>query len=120
MNVLVLEDDKMLRKALAFHLLELGHSVTAASNGKEALDLVAQNRSIDLIICDVMTPVLSGPSFILSLKKYFPKKLPPVIIITNVKEGEDFLKKIEIPYDHFISKPIDFDKLGQMITKFKK
>ena len=117
MNVLLLEDDKMLRKALAFHLLERGHTVTAAANGQEALDLVERYRKVDLIICDVMTPVLSGPSFILSLKKFFPKKLPPIVIITSVKEGEEFLKRIEIPYNHFIQKPIDFDRLDAILSE---
>jgi DNA-binding response OmpR family regulator len=117
MNILILEDDQMLRKALSFHLLEAGHTISVAVNGEEALKLVDANRNIDAIICDVMTPVLSGPSFLLSLKKYFPKKLPPVIIITSVKKGDEFLKEIEIPYDYYIAKPVDFDRLSGILKE---
>lgn len=119
MNILIIEDDLMVRKALSHYLLESNHTISVAANGQEALQIVAGNRDIDLIICDVMMPVLTGPSFILMLKNYFPKNLPSVIIISGVKIDEDFLKKIEIPYDHFIPKPIDFSELSRLIGQLE-
>lgn len=119
MNALVIEDDPLVRKALSYHLIEAGHTVSAAVNGQEAIQVIEKHRDIDLIICDVMMPVLTGPSFILMLKNYYPKELPSIIIVSGAKVGEDFLKRIEIPYDHFVSKPIDFSKLSVIIAELE-
>ena len=116
MNILIIEDDKMLRMALSHHFLEEGHMISAASNGKQALDLVEQTSHLDLIICDVLLPEISGPTFILMLKQKFPKKVPALIVISAVKDGENFLKSLGIPYDHFLPKPIDFNELGALAS----
>jgi CheY-like chemotaxis protein len=118
MNILIIEDDLMVRKALSHTLLEAGHTVSVATNGQEAIALIEKNRIIDVVISDVMMPVLTGPSFILHLKNYFPKKMPHVIIISGDKVGEDYLQKIEIPYDHFLSKPIKTRELLKVIENF--
>lgn len=109
----------MIRKALSHHLLEAGHTISVAANGQEALRVIEGNRGIDLILCDVMMPELTGPSLILMLKKYYPKELPSVIIISGRKIDESFLKKIEIPYDHFIQKPIDFARISQLVGQLE-
>jgi hypothetical protein len=49
------------------------------------------------------------------LKKYYPDKLPAIVIISGVRDGEEFLKKIGIDYDLFLPKPIDFEKLHALI-----
>lgn len=116
MNILLIEDDLMTRKALSHHLLEAGHTVSVCGNGKEAIPIMEKNRSIDLVICDVMMPELTGPSLILMLKNYFPDNLPAVIIISGDKVGEDYLKKIDIPYDHFLNKPIHPQELDKLIA----
>jgi CheY-like chemotaxis protein len=116
MNTLIIDDDIFLKKTLSFHLLEMGHTVTIAGDGKEALDLIAGNNSFDLIFCDVMMPVLTGPSFLLLLKKYYPKGMPFIVIISGVKDGAEFLKKIETKYDHFLKKPLDLEELGNVVA----
>jgi CheY-like chemotaxis protein len=116
MNILVIEDDLMMRRALGHNLLESGHTVRMASNGREAADIVEKNQNIDLVICDVMMPVLTGPSFLLMLKNYFNDKIPPIIIISGDKVKEDYLKKLDIPYNHFVKKPIDFKKFNDLVA----
>jgi CheY-like chemotaxis protein len=117
MKIMIIDDDKSLRTALSFHLLNYGHSVSMASNGKEALAILNENCEVDLLICDVMMPELSGPSFLLSLKKLCPKGLPVITIITSVRDGEQFLKKLDVKYDYFLPKPVDFGKLDSIISK---
>lgn len=117
MNVLIIEDDPLMSKALSHYLLEAGHTVSSAANGREAIDGIAKKADVDLVICDVMMPVLTGPAFILMLKKYSPHGLPKIIVVSGVKQGEAFLKKIEINYDHFISKPVDFDHLNKVVNE---
>lgn len=117
MNTLIIDDDIFLKKALSFNLLELGHAVALASDGQEAIQVIEKDKNFDLIFCDVMMPVLTGPAFLLMLKKYFPMKLPCIVIISGVKEGEEFLKKADIQYDYFVKKPIDMPALINLISE---
>jgi CheY-like chemotaxis protein len=117
MNILIIEDDLMVRKALSHTLLEKGHTISIAVNGHEAIAAVEKNSNIDLIICDVMMPVLTGPTFLLKLKSYFPKINPAIVIISGDKVSDDFLRKLEIPFDFFLSKPIDIKKLDEFVER---
>ena len=117
MNILIVDDDPFLQKSLSFHLMEAGHHLSIAPNGQKALELLEKNRNIDVLVCDVNMPVLTGPSLILTLKKYFPSKLPVIIIVSGIKEGKDFLNKIDIKYDHYFEKPLDFTKFINTIEE---
>jgi CheY-like chemotaxis protein len=116
MNILIIEDDLLLRKALSHRLLDAGHTVSAAGNGKEAMAIVEKNSAINLIVCDLLMPEISGPTLILMLKKHFREKFPVIVIISAVKDAEAFLEKLEIGYDHFLPKPVDFNKLDNIIA----
>lgn len=117
MNVLIIDDDVFLQKALGFTLSGAGHQVVIATNGQEAIERIEKSREIDLIICDVMMPVLTGPSFILMLKRYFPEQLPVIMVISGVKDGEEFLNRIDIKYDYFFKKPIDQEAFVKVISE---
>jgi len=119
MRILLIEDDLLVRKALSHLLLEDGHAVMVSPDGQDALKLISRNSDLDLVICDVMLPFLTGPSFILKLQQSFPKKLPRIIIISGDKVGEDFLKKIEIPYDYFLTKPVDHHLLKELLQQMQ-
>jgi DNA-binding response OmpR family regulator len=120
MNVLIIEDDLLLRRLMGHSLLESGHHVSSTANGQEALNVIANNSTIDLIICDVMMPVVSGPGFLLQLKSHFPKGLPKILIISAIKDGESFLKKLEVQYDYFLQKPFEFAEFDAVMNKLKK
>ena len=115
MNILIIDDDVFVKKALSFTLLDSGHSVAIAGNGEEAIAHIEKNKNFDLILCDVMMPVLTGPTFLLMLKKYYPQGLPAIVIISGVKNGEDFLHKIDIRYDYFMSKPLNMEQLNNIV-----
>ena len=115
MKTLIIDNDISLKKALSFNLLELGHMVAIASNGREAVHLLERNQNFDLIFCDVMMPELTGPAFLLMLKKYFPKQLPCIVIISGLTNGEEFLNKIDVQYDYFVKKSIDMTQLRYLV-----
>ena len=58
--ILVVEDDASLREALAHFLQGVGHTVAVARNGKEALDYLRQAPLSDLILLDLLMPVMDG------------------------------------------------------------
>jgi CheY-like chemotaxis protein len=119
MNILLVDDDVFFQNLISFDLLQDGHTITIAEDGKKAIDLLNKNPNVDVILCDVYMPVLTGPSFILSLKQIYKKKLPKIIIVSAANEGAAFMKKIEIPHDYYLEKPIhkaDLDKILHSIS----
>jgi DNA-binding response OmpR family regulator len=120
MNILVIEDDHLLKRAIGHYLLDIGHMVSSCSNGQEAIDIIKNNRNFDVLIVDVLMPVLSGASFLLMVRKYFPQGMPYIIVVSAVKKGEEFVKQLDVPYDHYIQKPLDFEDLGELINSLER
>ena len=117
MNILIVDDDIFVKKVLGFQLTQAGHSVTIAGNGDEAIHEIETIKNFDLIFCDILMPVISGPSFLLLLKKYYPKGIPAIAIISGLKNAEEFLIKLDINYDYFLVKPIDAQKIDVVLNE---
>ena len=117
MNILIVDDDVFVKKAFGFQLMQAGHSVTIASNGDEAMHEIETNKNFDLVFCDILMPVISGPSFLLLLKKFYPKGIPAIAIISGLKNAEEFLIKIDIDYDYFLEKPLSREKVDVVLNE---
>lgn len=116
MNILLIEDDEVLGWALSYKLIERGHQVYYAENGKKAVNISAE-QDIDVIICDLMIPIVSGATFLSMRQNYISSEIP-VIVISSLDEAENILRELEISFDFFIRKPILFDSLFELIDKF--
>jgi chemotaxis family two-component system sensor histidine kinase/response regulator PixL len=116
MNILIVDDDIFFQNLISIDLLKSGHTVTFADDGRQAISKLVQNSKVDAIICDVNMPVLTGPSFILSLKQIYPKKIPAIIIVSATKDGEAFMNKIDIPHDYYFEKPVNAAGLNNALT----
>lgn len=117
MNILLIDDDDLILTALSFKLKENGHTVVAATDGSKAVDVAVEN-SFDLIICDLMMPIISGATF-LSMRENFISLDVPVIVMSSLGEGDEILKKLNINFEHFIKKPIQFEKLASLINQIQ-
>jgi DNA-binding response OmpR family regulator len=71
-NILLVDDDAHLVKVQSVFLRRAGHTVSMAANGKEAMDLVADN-DFDLVITDLIMPEKEGIETILELRRKLPK-----------------------------------------------
>jgi len=118
MNILIIEDDLMLQKALEFEFLQYGHQIFSATDGQKALDVVTKNTKMDLIICDIMMPVVSGPTFISLLKNFFFNSTP-VIVISSLNQGDEILRRLGVEYDCFLQKPFAIPRLMELIKEFE-
>jgi CheY-like chemotaxis protein len=116
MKILIVDDDEFLQKTLSFQLLQAGYTVSIAKNGQAALDALEKDAKVDVIICDVNMPQLTGPSFILTLKKIYPHQLPKIVIVSGIRDGVAFMKQLDIKYDQYYEKPIDSDKMSQLLS----
>jgi DNA-binding response OmpR family regulator len=109
-TILVVDDDTKNVKLLEALLLPRGYAVVTASNGAEALQQVRREPP-DLILLDVLMPIIDGFEVCKLLKDQAETRLIPVVIMTVLDHVEDRIKGIEAGADAFFIKPIHRDEL---------
>ncbi len=109
-KILVVDDEMKNVKLLEALLLPRGYTVVKAYNGEEALQQVQQEQP-DLILLDVMMPLLDGFEVCKRLKGNDETHLIPVVIMTALGQVEDRIKGIEAGADDFLTKPVNRDEL---------
>src|SRR4051812_1618378 len=119
-KILLIEDNKEMRENTA-EILELAHyKVVSAKNGKEGVELAAK-ESPDLIICDIMMPVLDGYGVLHLVSKNPATAGIPFIFMTAKAERSDFRKGMEMGADDYVTKPFDdIELLNAVESRLKK
>ncbi|WP_373068423.1 PP2C family protein-serine/threonine phosphatase [Gemmatimonas sp.] len=105
-RIMVVDDVEVNRDLLSRRLQRMGHVVTTANDGQEALDLTS-DPSWDLIMLDVMMPVLDGIGALTALKANDSTRHIPVIMISANTELETVVKCIELGAEDYLPKPFD-------------
>ena len=105
-RILIVDDEPFNVDYLEQELADLGYETISAVNGKEALDRVA-NQPPDLILLDVMMPVMDGFTVCRLLKSDDETRLIPIVIMTALDGIEDRIKGIEAGADDFLTKPVN-------------
>ena len=103
-NILVVDDHAHIRRLYEYTLEKNGYQPVSAQNGEEAL-AVLEREHIDLVILDVMMPVLDGYGFLKELRGGGSEI--PVLVITARSSAEDVRKAFTIGTDDFMVKPVD-------------
>lgn len=109
-KILVVDDEEKNVKLMEAMLLPRGYEIVKAYNGEEALEKV-EAEAPDLILLDVMMPVMNGFDVCRRLKDHSETQLIPVVIMTALGEVSDRIKGIEAGADDFLTKPINRDEL---------
>ncbi|NML41861.1 response regulator [Chitinophaga sp. G-6-1-13] len=105
-KILLIEDNKDIRDNLA-EILELAnYHVLTASNGKEGVTIALEQQP-DLIVCDIMMPVLDGYGVLHMLHKNESLRPIPFIFLTAKTERTDVRKGMEMGADDYITKPFE-------------
>lgn len=120
MKILIIEDDILLEETLGRRLRDLGHEVLLAENGNEALQVFEQEALVDVLLCDVLMPELSGPSLLRKMHQRIKSEQISVIMISALSDGEGFMKKLDVEYDHYLPKPFIFSELNAILLKIKE
>ena len=108
LKILIAEDDRELRQLFSHVLLKNGYSVKGVSNGKEALDAI-EHDYFDLIISDIMMPVMDGYEFVHSLRE--SGSTTPVMMITAKDAFDDMQKGFIFGTDDYMVKPINVNEM---------
>ncbi len=118
-TLLVVEDDPELCEFIASGLEEEGFKALRASNGKEALEM-ALNHLPDLVLTDIMMPVMSGIELCNELKSNMMTSHIPVIMLTAKNSVESQIEGLEIGADDYVTKPFHMALLELRIHNLLK
>lgn len=107
-KILVVDDDKNIRKLMTVVLSNEGFAVLSASDGKKALEIM-DKEMVDMVIVDIMMPNLNGYEFTETVRAVNDKL--PIIMLSAKQLAEDRKKAFVAGIDDFMVKPVDTEEL---------
>ena len=115
LNILFAEDKVVNQKVISLILASMGHQITIAGNGEQALSLYKPGK-YDLILMDIQMPVMDGITATRKLKENF-QQLPPIIgLSANAFEG-DREKYMDMGMDEYLTKPLKKEAFTELIAR---
>lgn len=111
-RILIIEDDANIREVLELALASEGYEVSSASNGKDGLSRIASHGKPDLILLDLMMPIMNGWEFVEALKSSKELSTLPVVVVSAFTE-----KSHQISCNAFLTKPLDLNLLLRAIEE---
>jgi two-component system cell cycle sensor histidine kinase/response regulator CckA len=109
-TVLLVEDEPMVRTVAERALTRHGYTVLTADNGEDALEIIARNEPIDLLISDVVMPGMDGPTMVREARQSRPEL--KVLFMSGYAE-EQLRKSIDIENVNFLPKPFSVTDLAE-------
>ncbi len=116
LKILVVDDDFINRKLIQAMLKrhpEMFSEIIEAENGSEALSILRKNSGIDLILLDILMPVLDGKEFLKIFRSEEENKNIPVIVLSTDDTQKNTV--LDLGAEDFIIKPINEDELIERI-----
>ena len=122
MKILLVEDNDLNLEVAQYILEDAGAEIIVARNGLESVELFEQSESdsFDVILMDVMMPVMDGLTATKKIRKLKRKdaRTVPIIAMTANVFNEDIIAAKEAGMNEHIAKPLDFDKLIHTLAKY--
>lgn len=115
-KILAVEDEPSLQKLLEYQLKRIGHEIRVAPDGQQALEMVKSDRP-DLVLLDVMLPVMGGFPVLKNLQDDKTTNDIPVIMLSSKGRQHDIAAGIEKGVFDYITKPFNIPNLAERIEK---
>ncbi len=109
-TILIVEDEDMVRAIAERALTRQGYAVVTAENGEAALELLGTIERPDLLISDVVMPVMDGPSMARQVRARYPDL--PILFMSGYAE-EQLRKSIDLEHVSFLPKPFSVQQLAE-------
>lgn len=117
-QILVVDDEQMIRELIKKYAVFEGHTVTEAGDGMEAIQICrSRPNDFDIIIMDVMMPELDGFSAVKEIRKY---SSTPVLMLSARGEEYDKIHGFELGIDDYVVKPFSPKELMMRINAIIK
>lgn len=115
-NILLVEDNAMVRRSIEATLRNLGYQVSSVASGDECIEAVKRAPvSFDLLITDVVMPEMSGKELIDRVHGILPKL--PVLFMSGYDRSTLASRKQSVASEHFLQKPFDGEDLSAAVAK---
>ncbi|ROS04638.1 response regulator receiver modulated diguanylate cyclase [Sinobacterium caligoides] len=111
-RILVVDDNEINIQLLQFELDNEGHTTVAARSGREALSLLRQGATFDLILLDLYMPLMSGIEVLRALKADPLLATLPVIMVTASDLDDSMIEALDMGADDYVTKPFSFRVLA--------
>jgi CheY-like chemotaxis protein len=116
-RILLIEDDRFLRKAAEVRLRRSGYEVITAADGEEALAAV-HTAAPDLILLDLIMPKLQGFEVLRRLKANDSTKAIPVVVLTNLSQDADRARAMEEgATGYYVKADLSLDQMAETVAK---
>ena len=115
-NILVVDDYSVTQRVITFILQRSGHQIMTASNGQEALTLLA-HTVVDLAIVDMAMPVMDGLTLLKLLRADPLYKDIPIVMLTSSREEVDLVTSYKLGVNAYVVKPMGFREFSEAIRQ---
>lgn len=114
-RVLVVDDETDITALVAYHLAKAGYRVSTASNGNDAIRAARDERP-DVIVLDLMLPVMSGYDVLQELRRMDETRDVGVILLTSRQEEADRIRGLTLGADDYLTKPFSPPELALRVA----
>lgn len=118
-KILVIEDDRSLREVLSYNLQQAGYDVLTATDGQDGL-LQAQLKSPDIVLLDLMLPVVDGLDVCRRLRADASTREMLIVMLTAKAEESDELIGFSLGADDYVTKPFSVKVLLERIKALRR
>ncbi|MEO5340459.1 MAG: response regulator [Magnetococcus sp. MYC-9] len=119
-TVLLVDDDVRNLFSMTRNLEKKGLKVHMAGHGAEAIQMLETGQPVDIILMDIMMPVMDGYEAMRRIRAREPFRTLPILALTAKAMPEDRKKCLEAGADDYLSKPVDMDRLFEMMRIWVK
>jgi CheY-like chemotaxis protein len=111
LKILLVDDEMLVRAGTAMMLDELGHDVTEAASGKQALQIISGGTTFDMVMTDYRMPEMDGVALIAELERVHPHA--PIVLMTGYEADDPRFESLQCTN---LAKPFGLSELEDAIT----
>jgi len=119
MKALICDDDPMTLKALEFQFKKDGYEVIKANNGKEAIQILTDDKDISFLVTDVYMPMNSGLELITHVRDTLKSKMP-ILVLTRSNIEETINYAFELGANAYLTKPFKLEDMKERVERMIK
>ena len=113
-TVLIVDDEDDILDLLRYNLERIAINIITVRNGIEALQII-ENRSVDLIVLDIMMPQMNGLEVCQHIRKYLNNNTVPILFLTARSEEEDYVQGLNVGANCYLPKTFGIDVIISQI-----